>query len=132
MLFAPDVEYNREHPVRLSARSWYALYRHIHLTLCASGSIASVGAVDALAQHRVGAAGALLLLRALGLAHVEELPGGRTRISNLTIINYALYKLGPMREDRLTAVLLAVQAACSAAALLVRYQLAGLLYDVVR
>ena len=37
-----------------------------------------------------------------------------------------------MREDRLTAVLLAVQAACSAAALLVRYQLAGLLYDVVR
>ena len=70
--------------------------------------------------------------RALGLAHVEELPGGRTRISNLTIINYALYKLGPMREDRLTAVLLAVQAACSAAALLVRYQLAGLLYDVVR
>ena len=70
--------------------------------------------------------------RALRLAHVEELPGGRTRISNLTIINYALYKLGPMREDRLTAVLLAVQAACSAAALLVRYQLAGLLYDVVR
>ena len=69
--------------------------------------------------------------RALRLAHVE-LPGGRTRISNLTIINYALYKLGPMREDRLTAVLLAVQAACSAAALLVRYQLAGLLYDVVR
>ena len=31
-----------------------------------------------------------------------------------------------------STVLLAVQAACSAAALLVRYQLAGLLYDVVR
>ena len=52
-------------------------------------------------------------------------------ISNLTIINYALYKLGPMREDRLTAVLLAVQAALRRRPTR-PYQLAGLLYDVVR
>ena len=37
-----------------------------------------------------------------------------------------------MREDHLTLTLLGVQAACSALALLVRYQLAYLLYDIVK
>ena len=53
-------------------------------------------------------------------------------MSNLTIINYALYALGPMHEASLTSVLLLVQLACNGLALLVRYQLAGLFYDVVR
>jgi UDP-N-acetylglucosamine--dolichyl-phosphate N-acetylglucosaminephosphotransferase len=53
-------------------------------------------------------------------------------MSNMTIINYALYVCGPMREDRLTLALLGVQAACSALALLVRYQLAYVFYDIVK
>ena len=53
-------------------------------------------------------------------------------MSNMTIINLALHLCGPMREERLTLVLLSLQAACSALALLVRYQLAGLFYDIVR
>ena len=53
-------------------------------------------------------------------------------MSNMTIINLALHACGPMREDRLTLALLGVQATCSALALLVRYQLAYLFYDVVK
>ena len=53
-------------------------------------------------------------------------------MSNMTIINLALHLCGPMREERLTLALLGLQAACSALALLVRYQLAYLVYDVVK
>jgi len=53
-------------------------------------------------------------------------------MSNMTIICYVLHLFGPMHESRLTTVLLLFQVLCNTAALLVRYQLAGLLYDVVR
>lgn len=56
----------------------------------------------------------------------------QVRMSNMTIINYALYVCGPMREDRLTLTLLAVQVCCSLLALVVRYQLAGVFYDIVK
>ena len=59
-------------------------------------------------------------------------PRSQVRLSNLTIINYVLYVCGPMHEATLSATLLAIQAICNCAALLVRYKLAGLLYDVVR
>ena len=54
------------------------------------------------------------------------------RLSNLTIINFVLYVHGPMHEANLTSVLLLLQLACNVLALLVRYQLAGLFYEVVR
>ena len=71
--------------------------------------------------------------KALRLGHCEvEAATGRVKMSNMTLINYALYVLGPMREDKLTLTLLALQTVCSALALVVRYQLAGLFYEVVR
>ena len=75
----------------------------------------------------------LWLCEHLKLAKVVRTKGSSVvKLSNLTIINYALYLLGPMHEATLTTVLLAFQAACSCMALLVRYQLAGLFYDVVK
>jgi UDP-N-acetylglucosamine--dolichyl-phosphate N-acetylglucosaminephosphotransferase len=73
----------------------------------------------------------LWLLGTFRLAKVEAVgapAAGRVRMSNLTIINFTLWALGPMHEAALTTTLLLVQAACSGAALLVRYRLADLLY----
>eukprot|EP00324_Dicrateria_rotunda_P007502 CAMPEP_0206177954 /NCGR_PEP_ID=MMETSP1474-20131121/62788_1 /ASSEMBLY_ACC=CAM_ASM_001110 /TAXON_ID=97495 /ORGANISM="Imantonia sp., Strain RCC918" /LENGTH=86 /DNA_ID=CAMNT_0053590089 /DNA_START=7 /DNA_END=266 /DNA_ORIENTATION=- len=50
----------------------------------------------------------------------------------MTIINLALHWCGDMREDRLTSLLLACQLLSNGAALLIRYKLAGLFYDVVQ
>ena len=83
----------------------------------------------------LGRAGKLVFLACdkLRLAHVERTAGSAiVRVSNLTIINYALFVLGPMHEARLTSVLISFQVVCNIAALVVRYQLAGLFYDVVR
>jgi UDP-N-acetylglucosamine--dolichyl-phosphate N-acetylglucosaminephosphotransferase len=75
----------------------------------------------------------LALCERLRLAHVVHTPGQSVvKVSNLTIINYALYVLGPMHEARLTTVLLIFQVVCNGLALLVRYQLAGLFYDIVK
>lgn len=75
----------------------------------------------------------LRLCASLKLAKVESIPGSTSvRMSNLTIINFVLYVCGPMHEARLATTLLVFQAACNALALLVRYQLAGVFYDVVR
>lgn len=71
--------------------------------------------------------------RALRVGRVSIDPATQqVTMSNMTIINWALHVCGPMREDRLTLALLGLQAACSALALLVRYQLAYLVYDVVK
>lgn len=70
--------------------------------------------------------------RKLRLARFEAAPGGVTRMSNMTIINLALHWCGDMREDRLTSLLLACQLLSNGAALLIRYKLAGLFYDVVQ
>ena len=72
-------------------------------------------------------------LERLRLARVERTPGkSAVRMSNLTIINFALYVLGPMHEAKLTSVLLLVQIVSNALALFVRYHLAGYLYDIVK
>ena len=73
------------------------------------------------------------LCRALRIGYCTIDPETQqVKMSNMTIINYALFALGPMREDRLTLTLLAVQGACSLLALLARYQLPGLFYDIVK
>ena len=68
-------------------------------------------------------------LRLAKIEHVEDSPA--VRMSNLTLINYVLYVFGPMHEATLTMVLLAIQLITSGFALLVRYPLARLFYDVV-
>jgi UDP-N-acetylglucosamine--dolichyl-phosphate N-acetylglucosaminephosphotransferase len=72
----------------------------------------------------------LWVLRTLKLVHSEQ-EGDIVRINNLTIINLALRVCGPMREDKLTAVLLAVQVFFSIVGFFVRYELAKLVYKVV-
>ena len=73
------------------------------------------------------------LLDGLRLVKVVRTPGqASVQMSNLTIINYALHVCGPMHEARLTGVLLLVQVVCNTFALLVRYRLAGLFYEVVK
>jgi UDP-N-acetylglucosamine--dolichyl-phosphate N-acetylglucosaminephosphotransferase len=72
----------------------------------------------------------LWLLRALKLVYCEQ-DGDTVRINNLTILNLTLRVCGPMREDKLTAVLLAVQAIFSLVGFFVRYELAKLVYKVV-
>ncbi|EKM79398.1 hypothetical protein AGABI1DRAFT_74400 [Agaricus bisporus var. burnettii JB137-S8] len=49
--------------------------------------------------------------------------------TNLTILNFFLVRLGPMNEKRLVQVLMCSQVAGSALAFVVRYGLAGLVYD---
>ncbi|KAH0831912.1 glycosyl transferase family 4-domain-containing protein [Lanmaoa asiatica] len=49
--------------------------------------------------------------------------------TNLTILNFLLVRLGPMTEKRLVQVLMATQVAGSVLAFVVRYGLAGLVYD---
>lgn len=74
---------------------------------------------------------ALRLLATLRLTRltVDAKTGVITHATNLTILNFFLLHLGPLREDTLVKVLMTVQAAGSVLAFVVRYVLAGLVYD---
>jgi len=67
-------------------------------------------------------------MKLLGITIDEK--GQVTESTNFTIINLWLVWWGPMREDRLAASLLAFQAACGIIGLIVRHNLAPLLYTV--
>ncbi|KAL1677933.1 glycosyl transferase family 4-domain-containing protein [Schizophyllum commune] len=73
----------------------------------------------------------LRLLAALRLTRltIDEKTGAITHTTNLTILNFFLVHLGPLREDTLVKVLMTVQVAGSVFAFVVRYVLAGLVYD---
>ncbi|KAI0323597.1 N-acetylglucosaminephosphotransferase [Cubamyces sp. BRFM 1775] len=73
----------------------------------------------------------LRVFSALGLVEltVDERTGEISQTTNLTILNVFLLRLGPMREDSLTRVLIATQVCGSLMAFFVRYGLAGLVYD---
>ena len=69
-----------------------------------------------------------------GLVHVKYTGKGdqqRLEFNNLTIINLILKMTGPMHEQSLTLVLLALQVLCSVVAFTVRYPLAFLLFGEV-
>ncbi|KAH9936690.1 glycosyl transferase family 4-domain-containing protein, partial [Fomitopsis serialis] len=67
----------------------------------------------------------------LGFVRLTEDPktGVISETTNLTILNVFLLRFGPMREDSLVRVLIATQVAGSVFAFVVRYGLAGLVYD---
>ncbi|GAB5354274.1 hypothetical protein AAMO2058_000105000 [Amorphochlora amoebiformis] len=71
--------------------------------------------------------------RNLRFVYVEPIADkkGWVRMNNLTLINWTLFVLGPMREDWLTIALLSEQVACTGLAFVIRYKLAALLYNVV-
>lgn len=71
------------------------------------------------------------VLSGLRLVYVEQKADGSVRMNNLTLINFTLYILGPMREDWLCTSLLAQQVLGSVVAFLIRYKLAGLAYTNV-
>jgi len=64
------------------------------------------------------------------LAIATDEKGQVTECTNFTIINLWLVWWGPMREDRLASSLLAFQAVCGLVGLIVRHNLAPLLYTV--
>jgi UDP-N-acetylglucosamine--dolichyl-phosphate N-acetylglucosaminephosphotransferase len=49
--------------------------------------------------------------------------------SNLTILNLLLVLFGPMREDRVTTVMMGLQVICSALAFAIRYGLGAWFYE---
>jgi UDP-N-acetylglucosamine--dolichyl-phosphate N-acetylglucosaminephosphotransferase len=73
----------------------------------------------------------LWLLETLGLAKVER-KKTKVRFSNLTILNFILWKVGrPLKESTLVNIILGVQTSWTIFAFLVRYKAAGLLYSLV-
>lgn len=73
------------------------------------------------------------LLKRFKLARVHPpSEDGTVRVSNLTLINFMLYILGPCREDVLCVRLLAFQACCSILCFVIRFGLSGFLYDTVQ
>lgn len=71
------------------------------------------------------------ILQLLRLSHVQHLEDGSIKLSNLTLINVVLYWFGPMREDKLTLTLLAIQALSSGLAFMIRYRLVTLIFAAV-
>ena len=73
----------------------------------------------------------LQLLSLLGLTRLTKHPknGQILEATNLTILNWLLVRLGPMTEKQLVKVLCATQVAGSVFAFVIRYGLAGLVYD---
>jgi len=72
----------------------------------------------------------LRVLAGLGCTELTALPDGTIlEATNLTLFNVLLLRLGPMREKRLTQLLMVVQIAGSIVAFIVRYGLAYLVYD---
>ncbi|KAI5793248.1 glycosyl transferase family 4-domain-containing protein [Geopyxis carbonaria] len=72
---------------------------------------------------------ALHTLHKLGLVQLWTAPDGTiTECSNLTLLNLWLVRFGPMREDRLTYGLAALQVVACAAGLFVRHRLALLVF----
>ncbi|KAG7088555.1 hypothetical protein E1B28_012537 [Marasmius oreades] len=68
---------------------------------------------------------------ALGLVKMTTDPktGSILEVTNLTILNFFLVRLGPMTEKRLVQVLMCSQFAGSILAFVVRYGLASIVYD---
>lgn len=73
----------------------------------------------------------LKLLSTFGLTTLttNQKTGQIYEATNLTILNWFLVHLGPMGEKKLVRVLMATQVAGSVFAFVVRYGLAGLVYD---
>lgn len=73
----------------------------------------------------------LKLLSAFGLTNLttNEKTGQIYEATNLTILNWFLIRLGPMGEKKLVRVLMVTQVAGSVLAFVIRYGLAGLVYD---
>uniref|UniRef100_A0A7S1AY46 UDP-N-acetylglucosamine--dolichyl-phosphate N-acetylglucosaminephosphotransferase n=1 Tax=Noctiluca scintillans TaxID=2966 RepID=A0A7S1AY46_NOCSC len=71
------------------------------------------------------------ILRNFRLAHVVPHADGTFRVSNLTLINFVMYVCGPSREDVLCCRLLLLQVLSVALCFIVRFGVAGYLFEEV-
>jgi len=72
------------------------------------------------------------LIEKLNLAKVETKKGGLVRMSNLTLINFIVWKIGkPVNEGNLTNILLVIQVVWIMFAFVIRYKAAALVYSIV-
>lgn len=71
-----------------------------------------------------------VLLRLVTYRELSDKDGDFVECSNMTIINLAIKICGPTHERTLTNRLLLVQILCSIVALIIRYPLARLLYEI--
>ncbi|XP_040569936.1 UDP-N-acetylglucosamine--dolichyl-phosphate N-acetylglucosaminephosphotransferase [Lepeophtheirus salmonis] len=77
--------------------------------------------------HRV-----LNILKWTRCTRIKTLEDGKSvSINNLTLVNLVLLLTGPLREERLTIILLSFQILCSVLAFFIRYPLALLFYGEV-
>lgn len=64
----------------------------------------------------------------LGLLEHRKDEAGNPTVNNFTLINLVLVKWGPMREDRATMTVMAIQVVCSLLAFAIRYPLTWVIY----
>lgn len=74
----------------------------------------------------------LVILRVLDMLRLAKVTWGEKviEVNNLTLINFVLIWVGPLREDTLVLVLLGIQVFFSLVAFTIRYPLASLFYDI--
>ncbi|EFN76420.1 UDP-N-acetylglucosamine--dolichyl-phosphate N-acetylglucosaminephosphotransferase [Harpegnathos saltator] len=70
------------------------------------------------------------ILKTFRLIKWQEDQNGIITCNNLTLINFVLINVGPLREPTLTSILLTIQIVSSALAFVIRYPLASIFYDV--
>ena len=80
--------------------------------------------------QKIGTLGALMIriLRTFGLVSYKQINKSTFECSNLTIINLMLVVFGPIRENRLTFLLLFIQFLCTLLAFAIRYGLSQVFY----
>eukprot|EP00053_Salpingoeca_punica_P012362 m.110802 g.110802 ORF g.110802 m.110802 type:complete len:484 (+) comp15927_c0_seq1:248-1699(+) len=71
------------------------------------------------------------ILKTFRLADVQDENPSEVKLSNMTIINFVLLFTGPTHEKRLANHIMLIQVACSCLALLIRYPLAKVFFEVV-
>lgn len=69
------------------------------------------------------------VLKSLKLITWQEMPDGKVKTNNFTLINFVLLVFGPVHEKILTQMLMGFQILCTVLALIIRYPLANYFYD---
>lgn len=70
------------------------------------------------------------ILKTFKLINWQEDSKGIVTCNNLTLINFVLINVGPLREPTLTSILMLIQVICSVIAFIIRYPFASIFYDV--
>jgi UDP-N-acetylglucosamine--dolichyl-phosphate N-acetylglucosaminephosphotransferase len=105
--------------------------RHRMPRFIETGELVGVSFSDWITENDLGMAGNLVVKILNNFGQVEWKNEKNFRIHNLTVLNLVLWKWGPMKEQRLTEILLSLQMFWSIFAFIIRYGLARVFYEVV-